>query len=126
MRSKKYETQIGNAFGGREFSGGESQRLAVARMLYRDTPIIILDEPENSLDKESADHLMNSLFSMKDKTVILVTHNMARAKQCDVVIVMSDGAVVEHGSPTDLLQQDGEFTRLVEGKKKNVVTEVEA
>ena len=60
--SRGYDSQIGTEFGGREFSGGERQRLALARVHYRNTPILILDEPDSKLDPESAQRVIDNVF----------------------------------------------------------------
>lgn len=121
-----YEKQIGSDFGGREFSGGEKQRLALARMHYRNTPIIILDEPDARLDPDSADRIMHNIFAIKDKTVIIITHHVSRAEHCDKVIVMGKGVVAEQGSPADLMTSGGAYARMCESDKKRLGSNAEA
>ncbi|MES3005083.1 MAG: ABC transporter ATP-binding protein [Patescibacteria group bacterium] len=98
-----YESQIGVDFGGRDFSGGERQRLALARVHYRGTPILILDEPDSKLDAESAQKVIDQVFALSGVTVIMITHHVSRAERCDKVIVMGEGRVVEEGTPSELL-----------------------
>ena len=85
---KGYESQIGIEFGGIEFSGGERQRLALARVHYRGTPILILDEPDAKLDPESAQKVIEMVLALKGVTVIMVTHHASCVERCDKIIVM--------------------------------------
>jgi len=98
-----YSLQIGTEYGGREFSGGEEQRLALARAKYRNTPTLILDEPDAKLDPETAKRLMDNIFALKDTTVIIVTQHVARAIMADKVIVLDQGEIVETGKHDELL-----------------------
>lgn len=107
-----YDTHIGVEFGGREFSGGEKQRLALARMYYRGTPVIILDEPDAKLDPESAAEVMDNVFALKGVTVILITHHVSRAERCDDIIVMGKGKIVEQGKHEVLLAQNGTYASM--------------
>jgi len=116
---KQYESQIGTEFGGREFSGGEKQRLALARVRYRKTPILILDEPDARLDPDTAQKAMENIFRLRGKvTVILITHHVSNTLGCDEVFVIDGGEIVEHGVPTDLKNQDGRYAKLFEKDKK--------
>lgn len=117
-----YERQIGTDFAGREFSGGEKQRLALARMHYRNTPIIILDEPDARLDPDSASKIMENVFAIKGKTVIIITHHVSRAEHCDKVIVMGKGVIAEQGKPADLLAKGGVYAKMCESDKKRLGT----
>jgi ATP-binding cassette subfamily B protein len=117
-----YGRQIGTDFGGREFSGGEKQRLALARMHYRDTPIIILDEPDARLDPDSASKIMENVFAIKGKTVIIITHHVSRAEHCDWVIVMGKGVIAEQGTPAELMARGGVYAEMCESDKKRLGT----
>jgi ATP-binding cassette, subfamily B, bacterial len=108
-----YESQIGVDFGGRDFSGGERQRLALARVHYRGTPILVLDEPDSKLDAESAQKVIDQVFGLSGVTVIMITHHVSRAERCDKVIVMGEGQVVEEGTPSELLQKDGVYASML-------------
>jgi ATP-binding cassette subfamily B protein len=102
-----YESQIGLEMGGCEFSGGEKQRLALARVRYRGTPILILDEPDAKLDPESAEQVMNQVFALAGVTVIIITHHVSRAERCDNIIVMGKGEVAEQGTHRELMALEG-------------------
>lgn len=119
-----YSEQIGKEFGGREFSGGEKQRLALARVYYRGSPIIVLDEPDAKLDPSSANRVMENIFGLKGVTVIIITHHISRAMRCDKVIVMKKGRVVEKGNPNELSSRDGHFSRMLASDMKRRVNSV--
>ena len=118
-----YERQVGSDFGGREFSGGEMQRFALARVAYRGVPILILDEPDARLDPDSADKIMERIFALKGMTVIIITHHVSRAEHCDKVIVMGKGKIEEQGSPSELLSKGGAYARLCLSDKKRLGTQ---
>ncbi|MEK7586382.1 MAG: ABC transporter ATP-binding protein [Patescibacteria group bacterium] len=108
----RYDQQIGVQFGGVDFSGGERQRLALARVFYARTPILILDEYDASLDPISAEQITNHIFSLQGVTVILITHHVSRAEKCDQVIVMQRSQVVEVGSHQELMARNGVYFSL--------------
>ena len=120
---KGYESQIGVDFGGRDFSGGERQRLALARVHYRGTPILILDEPDAKLDPESAQKVIDKVFALKGITVIIITHHVSRAERCDKVIVMGKGEVAEEGSHQELMARDGIYASMFGKDKKRLGSE---
>lgn len=120
---KGYESQIGVDFGGRDFSGGERQRLALARVHYRGTPILILDEPDAKLDPESAQKVIDKVFALKGITVIIITHHVSRAERCDKVIVMGKGEVAEEGSHQELMTRDGIYASMFNKDKKNALVQ---
>ena len=117
---KGYESQIGTDFGGREFSGGEQQRLAVARVHYRGTPILILDEPDAKLDPESAQKVIDNVFALKGVTVVIITHHVSRAERCDKVIVMEKGEVAEQGTPQELMALNGVYAQMYTKDKERL------
>lgn len=98
------ETQVGE--GGRFLSGGQRQTVALARALYRDSNLIILDEPTASLDKPSETRLFNSLQSLpRDKTLIVSSHKPSFLALCDRILVIDKGAVIADGSPSEVFNQ---------------------
>ena len=92
----------------RTFSGGEKQRMFIARILAGDFDSLLLDEPTNALDVESSDIIRNALIShSKDKNISIVmsTHSPAEAKNmADYIVMLNDGQVAEHGTPSEILQ----------------------
>lgn len=109
---KGFSSQIGTEFGGREFSGGEKQRLALARVRYRRSSILVLDEPDSKLDVMSARKVMDRVFALSGVTVIMITQHVSNALRCDRVIVMGKGEIVENGRPEDLLTRGGVFASM--------------
>jgi ABC-type multidrug transport system fused ATPase/permease subunit len=107
-----YESQIGIEMGGCEFSGGEKQRLALARVRYRGTPILILDEPDAKLDPESAEQVMDQIFKLAGVTVIIITHHVSRAERCDNIIVMGKGEIAEQGTHHELMSRNGMYASM--------------
>lgn len=100
---------------GQRFSGGERQRIALARVLLRDTPVVILDEPTVGLDPMTERALMRTMLeSMQGKTMIWVTHHLMGAEQMDELIFMENGRIAMRGSHEQLLAREERYRRLVE------------
>lgn len=98
---------------GVNLSGGESQKVAIARTLYRSHELIIMDEPSSALDPAS-EYLLNQELKQlaKDKTVIFISHRLAAAKDADCIYMMKKGRIVEHGTHVQLLQLGGEYCKM--------------
>ncbi|MFC6170137.1 thiol reductant ABC exporter subunit CydC [Loigolactobacillus jiayinensis] len=98
---------------GARFSGGEQQRLALARILIQDAPIILLDEPTVGLDPITEKALLNTIFNvLADKTVIWVTHHLQGVEHADQVIFLEHGQIVMQGSPHELYRTNERFRKL--------------
>lgn len=98
--------------GGR-FSGGERQRLALARILLQDNPIVLLDEPTVGLDPITEQKLLDTLFDvLKDKTIVWITHHLQGVNQMDQVIFLENGKIEIFGTPTELLATNERYQRL--------------
>ncbi len=107
-----FDTHIGD--GGRALSGGQAQRLAIARALLRDCPIVILDEPTAHLDTVSEQAVQQALAVLiKDRTVVTIAHRLHTIRQADHVIVLQDGKAIESGSYTQLSSARGAFAELL-------------
>lgn len=107
-----YQTMIGE--NGSKLSGGERQRISIARALLKDAPIVLLDEATASLDVENETTVQSALSRLlAGKTVIVIAHRMRTVMGADHVVVLKEGRVVEDGSPTELLEADGLFARMV-------------
>lgn len=112
MLPNKAESYIGE--NGNFISGGEKQRISIARSIIRNTPILILDEATSSLDKETSYNIEKTLLDMEDLTVIFITHKFSEdlLNSCDEIIVMDDGKIVEKGSYLQLLENHNYFYNL--------------
>ncbi|MBK8187080.1 MAG: lipid A export permease/ATP-binding protein MsbA [Cellvibrio sp.] len=110
-----FATPIGES-GGR-LSGGQRQRLVIARALFKDAPILILDEATAALDNESEHYIQQALVRvMKGRTTIVIAHRLSTIENADRILVMADGRIVEEGSHQELLEKQGHYTRLYEAK----------
>ncbi|MDV7559272.1 ABC transporter ATP-binding protein [Acinetobacter baumannii] len=107
-----YDTVAGEH--GVKFSGGERQRIALARAILRKSSIILLDEPTSSLDVKTENNIMSLIFDIfKDKTILIIAHRLQSIVNVDKIFVVDNGAVVEEGSYNDLMQNDFMFSSLV-------------
>ena len=108
-----YDTFVREA--GQRFSGGERQRIALARILLQNTPVVILDEPTVGLDPRTERDLLNTMFeAIKDKSLIWVTHHLVGAEQMDEVIFMENGSVEMRGTHAELMKKEPRYRRLYE------------
>ena len=96
--------------GGRQLSGGELRRLAIARALLHDAPLMLLDEPTEGLDATTESQILDLLANvMKGKTVLMVTHRLRGLVNFDQIIVMDNGHIIEQGSHAELLAKQGRY-----------------
>lgn len=109
-----YETMLGNLFkGGEELSIGQWQKIAIARALYRDSPILFMDEPSSALDVNSEKQMLDSLQTMaKNKTVILISHRLSTVQWADLIYVLDKGEVIESGNHESLMQKEGTYFQM--------------
>lgn len=106
-----YDTMIGEQ--GFRLSGGERARLAIARALMSDAPILILDEATASLDSESERAVQDAIDRlMENRTVLVIAHRLSTVRKADQIAVLSRGRIVERGTHTELLQKGGEYSKL--------------
>ncbi len=104
---------VGATLNGRELSGGEWQKIALSRALFKDSPIVILDEPTAALDPVSEAKIIEEFLGISvGKTSIFVTHRLGSCLNADVILVMKDGELVEQGTHEELIQLNGEYTEL--------------
>lgn len=107
------EHMLGKEFGGTELSGGQWQKVAIARALYKDAELLILDEPTAALDPRSEHELYQRFATMaRDRSVVLITHRLASVQMADRALVLKKGRIVEHGPHNELVALQGEYADL--------------
>jgi ATP-binding cassette subfamily B protein len=110
-----YDTEIGRSFGETNYepSGGERQKLGLARAYYKDAGIIILDEPSSALDAEAEDHIFTRFTALcRDKSAILISHRLSAVAMADKIALMENGELLEYGTHTELIQKNGRYAKL--------------
>lgn len=113
------DVQLGREFGGTELSGGEWQKVAIARGLWKESDIIILDEPTSALDPLVEYDILSQFIEMiSDKTSVIISHRVGICRTADKIIVMKDGRVQECGRHEELLGAGGEYARLWDAQAK--------
>jgi subfamily B ATP-binding cassette protein MsbA len=94
-------------------SGGQRQRIAIARALLKNAPILVLDEATASLDTESERRIQAALEELvKDRTTLVIAHRLSTVEHADRIIVMSEGAIIESGTHSELLAREGHYAQL--------------
>jgi ATP-binding cassette subfamily B protein len=114
-----YETVVGE--GGATLSGGEKQRIAIARAIMKDAPIIILDEATANVDPENEKELTEAIENLtKEKTIIMIAHRLKTVRHADQIIVIDKGKIAQRGKHDELMAQEGIYKNFVNGRKKAV------
>jgi ABC-type multidrug transport system fused ATPase/permease subunit len=113
------DCELGTAFGGSEISGGEWQKLAIARGLFRSSELIVLDEPTSALDPLVETEILSGFIELaKDKTAVIISHRVGLCRLVDKIVVMKDSKIVETGTHDALLALGGEYARLFTAQAK--------
>lgn len=114
-----YDTIIGE--GGASLSGGEKQRISIARAIMKDSPIIILDEATANVDPENEAELTKAIEELtKNKTIIMIAHRLKTVRHADNIVVISDGKISEQGTHDELMKNDGIYKDFVTERKEAV------
>ena len=114
-----YETVVGE--GGATLSGGEKQRIAIARAIMKNAPIIILDEATANVDPENEKELTQAIENLtKEKTIIMIAHRLKTVRHADQIVVIDKGRIVQQGKHDELMEQDGIYKNFVSGREQAV------
>ncbi|MGN6715613.1 ABC transporter ATP-binding protein [Anaerocolumna jejuensis] len=114
---KDYDTVIGEK--GFSLSGGEKQRISIARAILKNAPIIIFDEATANVDPENEAHLQKAFEELtKDKTIIMIAHRLKTVRHADQILVVEDGRIVQQGNHEELILQEGIYKRFVSERKE--------
>ena len=114
-----YDTVIGE--GGATLSGGEKQRIAIARAIMKDAPIIVLDEATANVDPENEKELTEAIENLtKEKTIIMIAHRLKTVRHADQIVVIDKGKIVQQGSHEELMAEDGIYRSFISGRKQAV------
>lgn len=107
-----FDTVIGE--GGASLSGGEKQRISIARCILKDSPIVILDEATASVDADNERAIQEAISELcKNKTLLVIAHRLKTIKDADQILVVSDGRIIERGNHDKLMEEDGIYARMV-------------
>lgn len=111
-----YDTVIGE--GGASLSGGEKQRISIARAIMKDSPIIILDEATANVDPENEKELVDAIDALtREKTIFMIAHRLKTVRNADQILVVDKGRIVQQGRHEELMEQDGIYRRFVEARE---------
>ena len=115
-----YDTVIGE--GGASLSGGEKQRISIARAMLKDAPIVILDEATANVDPENEDRLQKAIEALtRDKTIIMIAHRLKTVRHADQILVIDHGCIVQQGKHDALIRQSGLYAEFVGGRKQAAI-----
>ena len=113
-----YQTMVGE--GGATLSGGEKQRISIARAILKDAPIVLLDEATASVDPENERLIQQAIQALSaDKTLIVIAHRLTTIAAADQILVLNQGRIVEHGQHQMLIDQGGLYQRLWDVKVRS-------
>lgn len=114
-----YDTMIGE--GGGTLSGGEKQRISIARAMLKNAPIIILDEATSSVDPENEDELQHAIEALThDKTIIMIAHRLKTVRNADQILVLNNAHIVQRGTHAELIQQGGLYADFISARKEAI------
>ena len=112
-----YDTVIGE--GGASLSGGEKQRISIARAMMKDAPVIFLDEATANVDPENENDLMKAIQALtKEKTVIMIAHRLKTVEHADQILVIDHGKVVQQGTHENLMKEEGIYRNFISERRE--------
>ena len=106
---------IGEA--GNLISGGEKQKIALARALYKKFNTLILDEATSAMDNKSEELIMNEIFDIQNKTIIIIAHRLTTVKNCDIILEFESGKIINEGTFNELLEKSPSFREIAKNLK---------
>lgn len=110
-----YDTVIGE--GGDSLSGGEKQRLSIARAIMKDAPIIILDEATANVDPENEKELIEAIYELtKEKTILMIAHRLKTVRHADCIFVIDKGQIIQKGTHEELIKEEGLYKKFIESR----------
>lgn len=111
-----YDTVIGE--GGASLSGGEKQRISIARAIMKDAPVIILDEATANVDPENEQELMAAIDALtREKTIFMIAHRLKTVRNADRILVVDSGRIVQQGKHEELMREEGIYKRFVQSRE---------
>ena len=114
-----YQTRIGE--GGASLSGGEKQRISIARALIKDADIVIFDEATANVDPENEDRLQSAMEELtRDKTVIMIAHRLKTVRNAEKILVLNEGRIVQEGKHEDLIREKGIYAQFVKDRREAI------
>ena len=114
----QYERMIGVEFGGAELSKGERQKMALARVFYRNSPIFVLDEPTAAIDSKSTSAIFRNIEKIsKEQSMLIISHNFATLRRADRIIFLDNGEIIEEGNHEELMANGKTYSKLYEQQK---------
>ena len=112
-----YETVLGE--GGGTLSGGEKQRISIARAMLKDAPIVILDEATASVDPENEAELQNAIDALThNKTIIMIAHRLKTVRSADQILVLNGGKITQSGTHAELAAQEGLYADFLHAREE--------
>ena len=112
-----YETVIGE--GGASLSGGEKQRISIARAMMKDAPVIFLDEATANVDPENENDLMQAIQALTaEKTVIMIAHRLKTVEHADQILVVDHGRIVQQGTHQNLMKEEGIYRNFISERRE--------
>ena len=117
--SLELDTMLGKEFDGVELSGGQWQKIAIARGIFKESEVIIMDEPTSAIDPIAETEILKAFLEIaKNKTAIIISHRTGLCTLVDKIAVMKEGNLVEYGSHDSLIKEDKEYARMFHSQKQ--------